>query len=284
MNPSLKAIGVTLLASVVTVWTTACSNDLPTDAAEKLGPDAVQNQVAPTNDDFAAAEVITALPFTDSDITTDATSAPDDPANDCVIGGFTVWYQFSPFEDMRINANTIGSDYDTGIAVYTGTRGALTQIVCNDDAVGVQSSVTFEAEAGTTYFFMVGSFGDSPGGNLVFNVDVAVGLTIDPSGSVNGKTGIATIRGTVTCPRPLSVTLFGQVRQQAGRVFIDGSFFTSFECDGVTTWEAQTEQQNGLFKGGEAEVSIFADFFDPATGGSTFDQVTATVRLKGKGK
>jgi hypothetical protein len=131
-------------------------------------------------------------------------SFADDPANDCIIGGHTVWYQFTPSEDIRINANTFGSDYDTGIAVYTGTRGALTQIDCNDDVVlgqFVQSNVNFDAVAGTTYFFMVGSFGDSPGGNLVFNVDVSLelGLTIDPTGSVDPMTGEATISGTITC-------------------------------------------------------------------------------------
>ena len=55
-------------------------------------------------------------------------SFADDPANDC-IGGHTVWYQFTPSEDIRVNANTFGSDYDTGIAVYTGTRGTLTHWV-----------------------------------------------------------------------------------------------------------------------------------------------------------
>jgi hypothetical protein len=34
--------------------------------------------------------------------------------------------------------------------------------------------VNFDAVAGTTYFFMVGSFGDTPGGNVVFNVDVSL--------------------------------------------------------------------------------------------------------------
>ena len=39
-----------------------------------------------------------------------------------------MWYQFTPTEDIRLNANTFGSDYDTGIAVYTGTPGALTSL------------------------------------------------------------------------------------------------------------------------------------------------------------
>jgi hypothetical protein len=238
----------------------------------------------PANDDFDAAVVITTLRFTDNLNTSEATSAADDPANDCVIGGHTVWYKFTPSEDMRINANTFGSDYDTGIAVYTGARGALTQITCNDDAVTgqfVQSNVNFDAVAGQTYFFMVGSFGDSPGGNLVFNVDVSVdlGLTIDPSGSVDAKTGVATIRGTITCAEPVSGTLDGSVQQRIGRSLLNGGFFTFFECDGVTPWEVQVSAFDGLFVAGRLQVSVRAFAFD-----RDFTDVAATVRLKGKGK
>jgi hypothetical protein len=137
----------------------------------------------PANDDFDDAVVITELPFTHTVNTTEATTDADDPADPedpavCFIGGHTVWYQFTPSEDTRINANTIGSDYDTGIAVFTGTRGALTVIDCNDDILlgrNVRSSVTFDAVAGETYYFMVGSFGEAPGGNLVFSVEVARG-------------------------------------------------------------------------------------------------------------
>jgi hypothetical protein len=79
---------------------------------------------------------------------------------------------------MRINANTVGSDYDTGIAVFTGTRGALTFIGCNDDVLTGRnrvSSVTFDGVAGETYYFMVGSCCGTDGGNLVFNVKVGRG-------------------------------------------------------------------------------------------------------------
>ena len=184
MNSSLKAVALTLLACVMM---TACSKDLPTGPADKPSAGEIQPDVTiaaiPANDDFDAAVDITALPFTDNQNTSEATTAADDPADPedpavCFIGGHTVWYQFTPSEDMRINANTSGSDYDTGIAVFTGTRGALTILDCNDDVLvfrEVQSSVTFDAVAGTTYYFMVGSCCGSDGGNLVFNVEVAHG-------------------------------------------------------------------------------------------------------------
>jgi hypothetical protein len=283
MNPSRKAIAGTLLAGVMTVGMTACSNDLPDEPSPGAPQADVSILAVPANDEFANAVAISTLPFTDNLNTSEAT-AVGDPANDCQVGGHTVWYQFTPSADVRLNANTFGSDYDTGIAVYTGTPPNLTQITCNDDAITgqfVQSNVNFDAAAGTTYYFMVGSFGDSPGGNLVFRVDVSLnlGLTIDPSGSVDAKTGVATIRGTVTCAEPASGTLDGSVQQRIGRSLLNGGFFTFFECDGVTPWEVQVSAFDGLFVAGRLQVSVRAFAFD-----RDFTDVAATVRLKGKGK
>jgi hypothetical protein len=182
MNHSLKAIAVTL-AGVMTLWMTACSKDLPDEPSAGAPQADVSIAQVPANDDFDAAVVITPLPFTDNLNTSEATTAADDPADPedpavCFVGSHTVWYRFTPSKNMTINANTVGSDYDTGIAVFTGTRGALTFIGCNDDVLTGRnrvSSVTFDAVAGETYYFMVGSFADSPGGNLVFNVKVARG-------------------------------------------------------------------------------------------------------------
>jgi hypothetical protein len=131
------------LASVLTVWMTACSTDLPEEPSAGTPQADVSILQIPANDDFANAVVIGALPFTTSLNTSEAT-AVDDPPNDCLVDAHTVWYQFTATEDIRLNANTFGSDYDTGIAVYTGTPGALTLVACNDDAITgqfVQSNV-----------------------------------------------------------------------------------------------------------------------------------------------
>lgn len=57
-------------------------------------------------------------------------------------------------------------------------------------------SVNFEATAGTTYYFMVGTFGlEGGGGNLIFTVDVGgppfvlEAFDVDETGSVNPKAG-----------------------------------------------------------------------------------------------
>jgi hypothetical protein len=193
-----------------------------------------------------------------------------------------VWFTFTPSENMRVNANTFGSDFDTGIAVYTGTQGALTLVICNDDAIlgeFIQSNVNFDAVAGTTYYFMVGSCCGSGGGNLVFRVEESVnlGLTINPTGSVDPKTGVATISGTVTCSEPVPVDLNGPVQQRIGRTFLNGFFFNFFECDGVTPWEVEVAAGDGLFVAGRLQVSARAFAID-----RDFTAVTTTVRLKGR--
>jgi hypothetical protein len=281
-RPLLRLAMASGVAVLITIMT-ACSNDLPEEPSAGAPQADVSILAIPANDEFANAVAISTLPFTDNLNTTEAT-AVGDPANDCLVDGHTVWYQFTPSADMRLNANTFGSDYDTGIAVYTGTPGALTQITCNDDALPghtVESNVNFDAAAGTTYYFMVGSCCGSDGGNLVFNVNVSVNLTltINPSGSVDAKIGVATISGTISCAEPVSGILDGSVQQRIGRTLITGFFFTEYACDGVTPWQVQLSADNGLFTGGQVQVSASALAFErDAT------QASATVRLKGKGK
>ena len=74
---------------------------------------------------------------------------------------------------MLIAADTFGSNYDTVLSAWTGTQGALSRVACNDDFGGLQSQVTFDATAGTTYYFMVAiccGNGESGGADLVFHV------------------------------------------------------------------------------------------------------------------
>jgi hypothetical protein len=118
----------------------------------------------PANDDIDNAAVIGGLPFTDSITTADATTASDDPS--CNGNAHSVWYSFTPTRDLPVKSDTSGSDYATSLSVYTGSRGALSQVAC----ASAPAQVSFNASANTTYFFMVASAAGGPGGNLVFNV------------------------------------------------------------------------------------------------------------------
>jgi len=241
----------------------------------------------PVNDDFDDALVIPGLPFTDSIDTSDATAASDDPVPSCVETSHTVWYQFTPTETMHISANTFGSDYDTTLSVFTGERGSLTEVACNDDTFDVQSRVTFEAQAGEAYHFMAGSFFDSPGGELVFNLDMAgppleFDLSVDPTGSVKPSTGVVVITGQVECSRQAFVDIFLVVEQRIGRFIIRGFGGEIIEdCDGITSWSITVVGENGLFVGGKVDVSAFAFAFS-GDGEEAFDEEFLTVKLQGR--
>ena len=125
-----------------------------------------------TNNEFENAKVIPSIPFVDSQDTRSASPAFDDPF--CFTQGATVWYKFTAPADMAIEANTFGSNYSAHLSVYTGTRGALSQVACGF------GQVSFGAVAGETYYFMIGSFGG--GGDLTFQVT----QTVDTDGDGRG--------------------------------------------------------------------------------------------------
>lgn len=75
----------------------------------------------------------------------------------------SVWYRWVAPSGGRVTMNTRGSDFDTLLAVYTGSAvNALVSVASNDDGgndLGVQSLVTFTATAGTTYRIAVDGYG-----------------------------------------------------------------------------------------------------------------------------
>jgi len=266
------------------------------DALGNTGGTFIQITVIPApppNDDFNNATKITPFPYSTNEDVTNATTAPDDPF--CYGANQTVWFAYTPTTNIRLEANTFGSNYDTTLSVYTGTRGALTQIACNDDSNGtVQSRVRFEATAGTTYYFMVSSnFPVSPA-YLTFNLLQApppftFSASVAQFGSVEPSTGIATINASVTCDQPAYVYLYGQLKQMHAGTPVDGSFFTSVACDGTTSWSVPVQTQTSLFHGrsallytgGKASVAGTAYAVDPETGEFVQHNFAVTITLRG---
>ena len=124
----------------------------------------------PANDDIANATPITTLPFTDESVdTTQATTDAIDPLPDCGGNFNTVWYVFTPTENLTLLVSARDENYDNTLSVYTGSPGALTQIICNDDPQAL-----FDVTAGTTYYFMVGTWFNDQGGTFTFHAEVVI--------------------------------------------------------------------------------------------------------------
>ena len=128
----------------------------------------------PNNNDFNCASNINSLPYTNTqtDIGS-ATTASDDPVFTCRTGQRynSVWYRVTPSVSGSIRVNTFGSNYDTVLAVWTGSRGALVSKGCNDDTTTTtQSEVKVDVVAGTTYYIEVAAYSQETNGSLTLNV------------------------------------------------------------------------------------------------------------------
>lgn len=174
-------------------------------------------------DDFDAATQIGDTPFSDTLDATRATAAADDPT-DCFGNAASVWYAYTPTESGTLNVSTAGSDYDTALGVYTGSRGDLAPVTCNDDADGgLTSHVSIPVTAGTTYYVLAVAAWSSPPGTLQLSVSLTppprpltLTFSYDSKAVVDADAGTAVVTGTLTCSRSVKTTVTVSLAQQLG--------------------------------------------------------------------
>jgi hypothetical protein len=158
----------------------------------RIAVDAVNRLDAPTttqgriklqwapNDDFAAAQVLpdpaaTTTPIahtrTAFAMTRGATHETGEPQHAGRPTEPSVWYSWTASKDGQADITTLANDFDTVLAVYTGsTVSGLTQVAANDDVPGgsgVNSEVKFAAKAGTTYRIALDGFNRASGSAIV---------------------------------------------------------------------------------------------------------------------
>ncbi|MEA3209929.1 MAG: hypothetical protein QOE70_2986 [Chthoniobacter sp.] len=158
------------------------SHDLLLDATNKdfHRVDLASGSAAPDNDNFAEARVIDSDSATDASNNSFATAEPgEDVHTDIIYEGKSIWWKWTASHAGAVTVDTLGSAFDTLLAVYTGDSIAhLALVSSNDDAdpdVIKQSEVHFTAVAGTTYSFLVDAFTGAPlnGGSVIFSLSAA---------------------------------------------------------------------------------------------------------------
>lgn len=124
----------------------------------------------PTNDNFANAGVASGVSGQASGGNANGTKETGEPNHAGNSGGRSVWWRWTAQASGPATINTFGSNFDTLLAVYTGTAvNSLTQVAANDDSgTGNQSEVTFNATAGTIYRIAVDGY-NAASGNVVLN-------------------------------------------------------------------------------------------------------------------
>src|SRR5439155_9822770 len=103
-----------------------------------------------------------------------ATKEPGEPNHAGNSGGHSVWYAWTAPSSSPVTIDTVGSSFNTLLAVYTGiSMTNLSLVASNDDiapGTNLQSRVTFLASAGTAYQIAVDGF-NGLAGNVVLTVD-----------------------------------------------------------------------------------------------------------------
>ncbi len=137
----------------------------------------------PANDNFSSAIVISGSSGQTTGSNVNATKESGEPNHAGITGGRSVWWRWTAPASGQVTISTFGSNFDTTLAVYTGTSVSnLTLVAQNDDAGGGnQSQVAFNAVNGTVYRIAVDGY-SGVSGSIVLNWTLATAtLTINPT-------------------------------------------------------------------------------------------------------
>ena len=113
-----------------------------------------------SNDSFSNALSMLGTSVSGNNAT--ATKEAGEPGHAGNIGGRSLWWCLATTNTVPVTLDTLGSSFDTLLAVYTGNAvNALTVVASNDDIqedVNLQSRVNFTAVAGRVYRIAVDGF------------------------------------------------------------------------------------------------------------------------------
>lgn len=187
---------------------------------------------APGNDAFASAMTAATLPFQYSAANTSATIEPSEP-QPCIESLRTVWYRFTAPASGVYEVDTFGSDFDTVLAVYTGsTLPSLSLVDCNDDTLSsIRSRVQFQAVGGVTYMVQAGGWGTKSG---------ILTVNIGPSPPPPANDGFAQAAAIPDVP-------FGDARFNSTATEDAGELKTTCSDVEKTVWYTFTPPASGVY-------------------------------------
>ena len=128
----------------------------------------VTARFAPNN--LAAATKILTIPFTETNITTNANTETGEPVVPALcdnkllrLGEITIWYKYKPATSGLMSMDTIGSNYDTYVALWSGPElnPQFNQLVfkaCDDDDALYTSQLSYNLTVDVTYYIQVAKY------------------------------------------------------------------------------------------------------------------------------
>lgn len=235
--------------------------------------------VPPANDVISGAIEIPTEPSTREFDTSEATADPDDGR--CV-GDKSVWFRFDAPETRRMRMTTAGSDFNTRLAIFRGTRNQRELVDCdNNNGPGKTSAEQFRIRAGQRYWIAVSSCCEpDDGGDAVLTVGQVEppGATMTVTGARSGAvSGRLFVDGTITCNTPSEVFLRVVASQRVDDAVARGTGFRLIRsCDeGSSDWTVRIDSETGwAFAPGPVQVVVRGRVWDGIS--NTREQESAT--------
>jgi hypothetical protein len=144
----------------------------------------------PPNDHFSNRVAVagTRLDLVGSNVL--ASREADEPTHAGSAGDTSIWWSWTAPASGPVVLSTFGSNFDTLLGVYRGTRlSTLVTVAANDDidplSAILTSSVLFNANAGTTYHIAVDGF-DGASGTVALRLDTPVPILTGPQRLADG--------------------------------------------------------------------------------------------------
>ncbi len=136
----------------------------------------------PPNDNFTNATVLSGPSVAASGSNVNATIEPGEPVpNPSYPANQTVWWDWTAVGDGYALISTLGSSFDTRLAIFTGASLTnLTLVAANDNWQGITSQVYFPVLSNTTYHVAVDGYYYSPEGSIQLAIQFKVPSTITP--------------------------------------------------------------------------------------------------------
>jgi hypothetical protein len=152
----------------------------------------------PVNNNFANRTSINGTSATVTGTNVGATKESGEPNPVGNSGGKSVWWTWTAPFSGSVQIDTIGSNFDTILGVYTGSSvSSLTTIASDDDSGGnLTSKVAFNAVSGTTYQIAVDGY-NAASGNITLHVNLTT-VTTPVNDSFANRTLISGTSATMT--------------------------------------------------------------------------------------
>ncbi len=126
--------------------------------------------------------------------TTDGTGTAGDPANSCYTAteNQTVWWQFTASSaSMNLNIQDLSVNCAPAVAVYSGSCGVLTEVICQQFTSATSSFIMAPLVPGNTYYVALSYASGGPCGNYV---DVCIDVCDTPPNDIcSGATSISNV-------------------------------------------------------------------------------------------